>query len=59
VLSVSDRGEHEDEVWPVDARLLQCLLGGLTTRDVGIVMAAHADPGFDSHQYTSFSFEQS
>src|SRR5918997_7076500 len=55
VLVVSDRGEHEDEVWVADARLLQCLLGGLTTREVGIVMSTQADPSFDSHGRTSCS----
>src|SRR5918992_833482 len=49
VLIVSDRGEHEGDVWPVHARLLQCLLGGLTTRYVGIVMSTHADTSFGSH----------
>src|SRR5215212_7388756 len=49
VLIVSDRGEHEDEIWLNDARILQCLLGGLTTRYGGIVMATHADPGFGSY----------
>src|SRR5215217_3210516 len=52
-LIVADGGEHEDKVWPVDACLLQRLLGGLTTRDVGIVMIAHADSGFGSHGHTS------
>jgi hypothetical protein len=31
------------------------LLGGLTTREVGIVMMAHADPGFGSHMRPSCS----
>jgi hypothetical protein len=29
------------------------LLGGLTTRDVGIVMPTHADPSFGCHVRTS------
>src|SRR5919107_1227953 len=53
VLIVSDRAEHEDEIRFADPRLLQSLPGGLTTRDVGIVMATHADPGFGSHRRTS------
>src|SRR5215207_585323 len=55
VLVVSDRAEHEDEVRFADPCLLQCLLGGLTTRDVGIVMTAHPDAGFGSHRRTSSS----
>jgi hypothetical protein len=31
------------------------LLGGLTTRDVGIVMPTHTDRSFGSHEYTSCS----
>src|SRR5688572_8350147 len=41
VLVVSDRGEHEDEVRFADLSFLQCLLGGLTTREVGTVIKAH------------------
>jgi hypothetical protein len=32
------------------------LLGGFTTREVGIVMSTHADPSIDSHgRTTSYS----
>src|SRR5919112_2672150 len=51
-LIVSDRAEHEDEVRFADPRLLQSLLGGLTTRYVGIMVVAHADSGFGSHGRT-------
>src|ERR671920_1602950 len=55
-LIVSDGGEHEDHVWLCDARLLECLLGGLATSYVGIVMSTHADPSIDSHgRTTSYS----
>jgi hypothetical protein len=49
VVRMLDGGEHEDEVWLIDARSLHRLLGGLTTRYVGIVMPTHADPGVGSH----------
>src|SRR5215216_3173565 len=42
-----------DEVWLGDARLLQCLLGGLTPCDARIVVIAHADAGFGSQVRTS------
>src|SRR5215216_1720839 len=48
-LVVADSGEHDDYVWPVDARLLKCLPGGLTTRNVGVVMTTHADAGLGCH----------
>ena len=51
-LIVSDRGEHEDEVWLGDTRVLQRLLCGLTTRDVRIVMSTRADARFGSHGRT-------
>src|SRR5215218_5848755 len=51
-LIVSDRAEHEHEVRFADPRLLECLLGGLTTCYVGIMVVAHADSGFGSHGRT-------
>jgi hypothetical protein len=54
MLIVSNRAEHEDEIWFDDARLLECLLGGLTTSEVGIVMSTHADASFGSHGRTSY-----
>src|SRR5215203_206073 len=53
-LIVADSGEHDDYLRLDNARLLKCLLGGLTTRNVGIVMAAHADSGLGCHEYTSY-----
>src|SRR5829696_1198269 len=53
VLVVSDRAEHDDEVRLAEPRLLQRLLGSLTTCYVGIMVVAHADTGFGSHGCTS------
>src|SRR5215207_3905661 len=53
VLVISDRAEHENEVRFPDPCFLQCLLCGLTTCYVRIMMPTHADPGFGSHGRTS------